>query len=317
MLKAFIFDMGGTLEDVVHRPEFNLPCGKLLLEYLERHGIRFDSSPGDFMNRLEKQHKAYRIWAVEQNRELSPFDLWSQWFLKGMKYNQDRLQVIADNLAGLWELNYYRRSLRPEAPAMLRELEDMGFSLGIISNTSSHTQVIGSLHQYGIDHYFSSVYISVTSGFRKPHPELFLAAARDLGALPEECVYVGDTISRDVRGARLAGYAATLRIESLLSAGSDAGINNPGTRFPGNVSGRGRLFLKGGGGLMPFFTALRFPRRRTGSWALNPLARIKQEGEEADYLITGLNEIPGIAGKLREKYNRPSRPEGRKRSHRK
>lgn len=250
MLKALIFDMGGTLEDVVHKPEFSLPCGKLLLGYLERHGIRFDLSPGDFMNHLEEQHKAYRTWAVDQNRELPPFDLWSQWFLKGMNYNPDRLRIIADNLAGLWELNYYHRSLRPEAPAMLRELEDMGFSLGIISNTSSHTQVIGSLHQYGIHHHFSAVYLSVTSGFRKPHPELFFAAARDLGVLPEECGYVGDTISRDVRGARLAGYAASLRIESMLSAGSDAGI--------------------------------------------------KQEGEEADYLIISLNEIPGIACKLRE-----------------
>jgi putative hydrolase of the HAD superfamily len=250
MLKAFVFDMGGTLEDVVHKPEFSLPCGELLLDYLERHGIRFDLSPGEFMSLLEGRHKDYRKWAVDQNRELSPFELWSQWFLKDMDYNRDRLRVIADNLAGLWELNYYSRSLRPEAPAMLRELKDLGFSLGIISNTSSHTQVIESLHQYGIHHHFSSVYLSVTSGFRKPHPEIFLAAARDLGALPDECVYVGDTISRDVRGARLAGYAASVRIESLLSAGSDAGI--------------------------------------------------KREGEEADYLIISLNEIPGIACKLRE-----------------
>jgi putative hydrolase of the HAD superfamily len=251
MLKALVFDMGGTLEDVVHKPEFSLPCGKLLLGYLEKHGIRFDLNPGEFMNVLEERHKAYRKWAVDQNRELPPFDLWSRWFLKGMKYNRVRLQVIADNLAGIWELNYYNRSLRPEALAVLRELKDMGFSLGVISNTSSCTQVIGSLCQYGIRHFFSSVYLSVTSGFRKPHPELFLAAARDLGTLPDECVYVGDTISRDVRGARMAGYAASIRIDSLLSAGSDSGI--------------------------------------------------KQKGEEADYLIANLNEIPGIACKLRGK----------------
>jgi putative hydrolase of the HAD superfamily len=242
--------MGGTLEDVVHKPEFNLPCGERLLDYLAGHGIRFCLSPGDFMSRLEGRHKDYKKWAADQNRELSPFELWSGWFLKDMDYNRDRLQIIADNLAGLWELNYYHRALRPEAPAMLRELKGMGFSLGIISNTSSHTQVIGSLLQYGIHHYFNCIYLSVTSGFRKPKPEIFLAAARDLGVLPDECVYVGDTVSRDVRGARLAGYAASVRIDSLLSAGSDTGI--------------------------------------------------KQEGEEADYLITGLNEIPGIANKLRE-----------------
>jgi putative hydrolase of the HAD superfamily len=248
MLKALVFDMGGTLEDVVHKPEFNIPCGELLLGYLGGHGIRFDLGPGEFMNHLEERHKAYRKWGTDQRRELAPFDLWSQWFLKDMDYNQDRLRIIADNLANLWERNFYHRSLRPEAPEMLRELKESGFALGIISNTSSYTQVIEILHQYGIHQFFNCIYLSAASGFRKPHPELFLAAARDLDSLPGECVYVGDTISRDVRGARLAGYAASIRIESMLSGGSDAGIT---------------------------------------------------QEEEADYLITNLNEIPGIAGKIR------------------
>lgn len=42
MLKALIFDMGGTLENVYHKTEFNEGCGKKLLAYLARHGIRLD-----------------------------------------------------------------------------------------------------------------------------------------------------------------------------------------------------------------------------------------------------------------------------------
>ncbi|MDR1901329.1 MAG: HAD family hydrolase [Treponema sp.] len=251
MLRALIFDMGGTLEDVFHKPEFNLPCGEALLSYLEGHGIHFDLSPGDFMNRLEERYRAYRKWGVEEQRELAPFELWSRLLLKDAEYNQDRLRVIADHLANLWERNFYRRSLRPEAPAMLQALKDQGLCLGVISNTSSHSQVIEILHQYGIRHYFNCVYLSVTSGFRKPHAQLFWAAAQDLGVLPEECIYVGDTVSRDVRGARLAGYKASIRINSMLTGGADAGLN--------------------------------------------------QEGEEADYLIANLNEIPGIVSQIRNK----------------
>jgi putative hydrolase of the HAD superfamily len=63
---------------------------------------------------------------------------------------------------------------------------------------------------------------------RKPNPELFFAAAGDLGFALTECIYVGDTISRDVRGAKLAGYLGSIRINSELTGGSDAGFGVEG-----------------------------------------------------------------------------------------
>jgi putative hydrolase of the HAD superfamily len=248
MLKALIFDMGGTLEEVVHKPEYNLSCGRALLSYLKRHGMSIPLEAEEFMDRLEERYRSYRKWGTEQKRELPPFELWSQWFLRDLDYKPDRLEVIADQLANLWERNFYRRFLRPEAPAMLEALSAQGLRLGLISNTSSHSQVIEILYRYGIRHYFTCIYLSVSSGFRKPHPELFLAAALDLEALPEECIYVGDTISRDVRGARKAGYRGTIRINSMLTEGADGGPS--------------------------------------------------QEKEEADYLITSLDEIPGIVSEI-------------------
>jgi putative hydrolase of the HAD superfamily len=208
----------------------------------------FSLEPEAFMDRLEEQYRSYRKWGTDQKQELPPFELWSRWFLEGLDYKPDRLRIIADPLANLWERNFYRRSLRPETPAMLEALKGRALRLGLISNTLSHSQVIEILHQYGIRPYFDCIYLSVTSGFRKPYPELFRAAASDLDVLPEECVYVGDTVSRDVRGARLAGYRGTIRINSMLTAGADAGLN--------------------------------------------------QEEEEADYLITNLNEIPGIVSEI-------------------
>jgi phosphoglycolate phosphatase-like HAD superfamily hydrolase len=61
---------------------------------------------------------------------------------------------------------------------------------------------------------------------------------------------VGDTVSRDVRGARDARYLAAIRLASELTAGSDAGYNT--------------------------------------------------EGEEADYFIKNLLEIPAIIDALKK-----------------
>jgi putative hydrolase of the HAD superfamily len=245
MLKAMIFDMGGTLEDVFHKSEFNEPCGKKFLDYFSRHGIRIDLSPEELMERVEAQNKDYRRQGVIEGRELGPYELWSKWLLKDIDLNQERLKAIADNLANIWERTYYSRSLRPDARPMLEEIKKLGIKMGVISNTSCYTQVGEILHEYGIHHFFECVYLSVISGMRKPNPELFLAAAADLGFAPAECVYVGDTVSRDVRGSRLAGYLGCIRINSELTGGSDAGFS--------------------------------------------------VEGEEADYLVKSLMEIPGIA----------------------
>jgi putative hydrolase of the HAD superfamily len=249
VLKALLFDMGGTLEDVARRPERDIACGRKILSYLETHGIRTGMEPEEFMKRCEEKNKEYRRWGTEKHLELSPYEIWSRYYLKDFEVDQEKLRIIAENLANIWERNFYARSLRKEAPAMLERIKERGLAMGIISNTASLTHVIENLHETGIHHYFGCVYLSSLSGYRKPGGAIFIEAAADLGAKPSEAAYVGDTVSRDVRGARDAGYLATIRIASELTAGADAGFNT--------------------------------------------------RGEEADYLIKDLGEIPGIVDSLR------------------
>ena len=58
--------------------------------------------------------------------------------------------------------------------------------------------------------------------------EIFRVAERRLGLAPEELAYVGDTISRDVRGTRNAGWALMIRIRFPGTAHRDAGLENAG-----------------------------------------------------------------------------------------
>jgi putative hydrolase of the HAD superfamily len=250
MLKALLFDMGGTLEDVARPSECNTACGRKILSYLETHGVRIGMAPEEFMKGCEEKSGEYRRWSAENRRELSPYEIWSRYYLKDFDVDQEKLRVIAENLANIWERNFYTRSLRKGAPAMLERIRERGLAMGIISNTPSLTHVIENLHETGIHPYFAGcIYLSSLSGCRKPGRAIFIEAAADLGAKPSEAAYVGDTVSRDVRGARDAGYLATIRIASELTAGADAGFN--------------------------------------------------KQGEEADYLIEDLAEIPGIVDSLR------------------
>jgi putative hydrolase of the HAD superfamily len=229
MLKAVLFDMGGTLEDVAHTPECNLPCGEKILSYLSSHNIFLDSGPEEFMRRCEEKYREYRKWGTENHRELSPYEIWSGYYLKDYAVDQEKLRIIAENLANIWERNFYTRSMRGETPELLEQLKKRNIPMGVISNTASLTHVIENLHEMNIHHYFAGcIYLSSLSGYRKPGPRIFIEAAADLGAKPEEAVYVGDTVSRDVRGARAAGFLAVIRINSELTAGSDAGYHTAG-----------------------------------------------------------------------------------------
>ena len=81
-----------------------------------------------------------------------------------------------------------------------------GYRLAIISNVMSTTYIPHFLRENGISEFFEDIQMSSLCRIRKPRPEIFGRSLAALGLTKEEVVYVGDTISRDIRGARAAGW---------------------------------------------------------------------------------------------------------------
>ena len=100
----------------------------------------------------------------------------------------------------------------------------MNLKLGVISNTAALFQVFDTLEEYGIRDLFSDVTLSSVTGMRKPCTDIFTVSLRQVQSKPEECVYVGDTVSRDVIGSKRAGFAAAIQIGSKLTREKDAHI---------------------------------------------------------------------------------------------
>ena len=223
MKRAIIFDIGGTLEELKKDQNQRIICGKQLLSYMGIHGIKLDITAEQLMDTIETNNVLYRDWAMTTYREVSPYEIWSKWYLKDFDISEESLRLIANNLATIREEVGFVRFIREDAAETLKKLKDRGFSLGVISNTTSCSMAPGLLIKYGISEYFDTFYLSSLSGFRKPHPGLFKSAAMDLGVEPSSCIYVGDTVSRDVHGARAAGYLSTIRIESDVTKSIDHG----------------------------------------------------------------------------------------------
>jgi putative hydrolase of the HAD superfamily len=95
-----------------------------------------------------------------------------------------------------------------ETPAALRELRDMGYRLGVVSNADGRVEAL--LRSRGLADYFEFVIDSHVFGVEKPDPRIFRAAVERLALEPRACLYVGDLYPVDVLGARAAGLEALL-----------------------------------------------------------------------------------------------------------
>lgn len=222
MINTVIFDMGGTLEDVQQDDASLLENGHKILEYLNRHGMGINCGIEEFSETIHKNNLRYKAFSDERMVELTPFEIWDRFRLQGFDIDRDKLRAISEKLSHIWEVTYYRRSLRPHAKELLSLLEQQGYHMGVISNTPSLVQVHYILREYCIADFFSYVGLSSLHGYKKPHRYVFDIAVTDMGTEASKCAYVGDTISRDVVGARQAGFGMTIRINSHLTKRSDS-----------------------------------------------------------------------------------------------
>ncbi len=223
-IRAVVFDLGGTLEEIYYDDEVRLNAARGIHALLQQQGLDPGLSVAALHAMIEAGLAAYQRWRQETELELSAERVWTEFVFPdglGSRMPRDRLAAVAEDLAFFYENHAYVRRLRSEAPAVLESLREQGFRLAVVSNIVSRRLVPVNLQSYGVAHLFDHVLVSSVLGIRKPHPRIFLEAARRLDLPPAACAFVGDTISRDVAGARRAGYAMAIQIRSFLTDRAD------------------------------------------------------------------------------------------------
>ena len=93
------------------------------------------------------------------------------------------------------------------ARELVGELRRRGYPVGLIADGDVR-DARNALAQHGLDEMFDAIAISEAVGARKPEPEIFRRALRELGVAAEDygrTVMVGNRLERDVKGARELG----------------------------------------------------------------------------------------------------------------
>jgi len=223
-LKTVFFDMGGTIDTFGFTREFRIENVHYIKDCLAQVSIAIDLSDDQLADSITKGASNYLRWNMTTNIELKPAKIWSRFFLQGIQVSESELTPIAEELAFLYETKLYHREMRKEIPAVLTRIKEMGFRIGVISNTQSLNQVRHNLQQYGILEYFDPIVLSSEYGRRKPDPAIFYHAARLADVPTGACAYIGDKINRDIVGARRSGFRLAVQIKHKY----DDGIQDEG-----------------------------------------------------------------------------------------
>ena len=190
-----LFDYGGTLDaDGTTWLERFYPIYKEEGAAIPRD--RFDRAFYDSDDNLPQRH-ALQGLDLEQTLRLQVRDVLAA-------AAPDRLE-LADRIAGRFAADSRRHfaRLRPTLERLARR-----FRLGIVSNFYGNLE--GILAAEGLRPLFSVVADSGVVGVIKPEPGIFLHAAKAVGAAPGDCVMVGDSIKRDMKGAEGVGMRRAL-----------------------------------------------------------------------------------------------------------
>lgn len=198
-IEAIFLDVGNTLRIVLDEPEFSQNAMRELMTL-----VGAKESQAEFFEKVEQRWKAYRKISKTSLIEACEEDLWTKHLLPDYPY--ERVAPQHGRLTRLWRDRDGRRVPRPDAKETIIELHRRGYLLGIIANTITETEIPDWMESDGVRQYFKTVILSSKVGIRKPNPEIYWMAAREIGVEPAKCAYLGDNPVRDVEGTRAAGF---------------------------------------------------------------------------------------------------------------
>ena len=191
MIRAILFDMGGTLDgDGQHWLDRFVSLYHGAGVTLPRETLRsaFDEA--------ERRANLDQTIASSDFRQM--IALYVKWQLAHLGLTNDRLE---EHL-----ITGFSAPVHKAAKAnvqLLAELRERGFELGVVSNGCGNVENLCA--DFGYAPFLSVVVDSRRIGVSKPDPAIFVHAAEKIGRNPGEIMMVGDSFDRDIRPAKQIG----------------------------------------------------------------------------------------------------------------
>ena len=204
-IKAIVFDINGTLIDI-QTDEGSEEVYRGISHFLTYQGIRAHrwEVRDEYFQLMDEQRKA----SSEAFPEFDAVELWREYLRRRPEacraLHPEKLQWLPLFLAEMYRgISRFRLQLYPEVQNVLDELS-LRYKLAALSDAQS-AWALPEMRAVGLDGYFQTIIVSGDCGYRKPDSRIFQAALAGLDVRPENVLFVGNDMYRDIYGASRAG----------------------------------------------------------------------------------------------------------------
>jgi HAD superfamily hydrolase (TIGR01509 family) len=185
-MKAHIFDLDGTLIDSMGLWE------NIDKTFFERRGITLPDDYGEYVKKITP---------------LSPMET-AAYAIKHFNLSDTPEEVCREWNEMAYEIYSSKLPMKAGAKKYLQTLRAAGAKMAV-ATSSPKELCIPALRHHGIEGFFDAVCLSEETGFGKTRPDVFLLAAKRLGAAPADCIVYEDSFTavKTAKGAGMAVYA--------------------------------------------------------------------------------------------------------------
>ena len=201
MMKGLLFDINGTIVDIL-TDEGDDNVYRVTANFLDYYGVHVP-----WWNLKELYFELNHKQRHESKEEFPEFDvskIFQDIIQNHCSEKSINIKSLADNAAIVFRsASRYKLEPYPGVVDVLSSLQNK-YKMAVLSDGQT-LWALPELKTTGLDKYFSSVTVSGDYGYRKPDSRFFKTALDQMGFMPEEVIFVGNDMYRDVYGAKEMG----------------------------------------------------------------------------------------------------------------
>ena len=198
-IRAVLFDLVNTL---THRDQSIRRYSEFLLEQFQSYILAPD------LEKIQQIIRRIDNGGYPKKEQLTHSTIGASVAFALLQELAWKTEVDFQNLTDFW-FQYFGQCAVAMSGALelLQSLKQQDYALAVVSN-GGHATRLNILTGLGFKNYFDVIVSSEQAGMSKPHPQIFLHTAENLGVHPSECLFIGDHPVNDIWGAQQAGMQA-------------------------------------------------------------------------------------------------------------
>ena len=201
VLKAVLFDLGGTLVDF---DKDGLQLGrKALYEFLLQK--QYAVLPDRVVQIAKEVWETYTLFADQTMIEVNFPRLMQSILYQLQIEDYAETTLIGDAIKAFYGPIIEGSYLLQGASQLLLTLQANGLKLGLVTDNESEVFHNGLLSKYDFEHVFDSIVVSYKLGIKKPHKMMYLKCLEALQINPAEALFIEDKPIHDISGAKNIG----------------------------------------------------------------------------------------------------------------